>query len=162
MIREFNFVIGQELHDKIKDYSEKRNISYNNAVIIIFNIMIPLLKKEHFTGVERKNKYQRITAVKRVHLYLDIKIHREIKLIHSNLDFFSMAILVRFLIEEFFKRLEKNKNNEEKVKKAMEKMKEKFNKNGGWEKVRKGQLCEIYLQISYNEKYNIKKIELYT
>ena len=127
MIREFNFMIGQELHNKIKDYSDRKNITYNNAIIIIFNMMLPLLKKEHFTGVERKNKYERITAVKRVHLYLDIKIHREIRLIHSNLDFFSMAILVRFLIEEFFKRLEKNKNNEEKVKKAMENMEKKFN-----------------------------------
>ena len=117
MIREFNFVIGQELHDKIKDYSDKKNITYNNVIIIIFNIMIPLLKKEHFTGEERNNKYQRITAVKRIHLYLDEKLHREIKLIHSNLDFFSMAILVRFLIEEFFRRLEKEKKNEEKIKK---------------------------------------------
>ena len=54
MIREFNFMIGQELHIKIENYRNENNISYNKAIFIIFNMMIPLLKKEHFTGKEKK------------------------------------------------------------------------------------------------------------
>ena len=162
MTKEFNFMIGGELNKKIETYSNKKGIDYNDVIIIIFNLMIPLLKKEHFTGVERKNKYERITAVKRVHLYLEEEIYREIKLIHSNLDFFSMAIVVRFLIEEFFKRLEKDKKDEDEIKKEMEKTKEKYNKTGVWVKVKEGQLFKSYLIISYNANYNIQKIELYT
>ena len=162
MNKEFNFMIGGELNKKIETYSNKKGIDYNDVIIIIFNLMIPLLKKEHFTGVERKNKYERITAVKRVHLYLEEEIYREIKLIHSNLDFFSMAIVVRFLIEEFFKRLEKDKKDEDEIKKEMEKTKEKYNKTGVWMKVKEDQLFEPYLIISYNANYNIQKIELYT
>ena len=155
MTKEFNFMIGQELNKKIESYSNKKGIAYNDVIIVIFNIMLPLLKEEHFTGVERRNKYERITAIKRVHLYLEEDIYREIKLIHSNLDFFSMAILVRFLIEEFFKRLEKEKKDEDEIKKEMEETKEKYNKSGVWVKVKEGQLFEPYLIISYNANYNV-------
>ena len=44
----------------------------------------------------------------------------------------------------------------------MEETKEKYNKTGVWVKVKKGQLFEPYLIISYNANYNIQKIELYT
>jgi len=46
MIREFNFMIGQELHTKIETYRNKNNISYNKAIFIIFNMMILVFKKE--------------------------------------------------------------------------------------------------------------------
>jgi len=162
MIREFNFMIGQELHIKIENYRNENNISYNKAIFIIFNMMIPLLKKEHFTGNEKNSKYQLIKAVKRVHLYLEDEIYREIKLIHSNLNFYSMAILVRFLIEEFFKIYEKNQKDENVVKKEMEETEEEYNRPGVWWKLKVGQLFEPYLIISYNDKYNTQKIKLLT
>ena len=43
----------------------------------------------------------------------------------------------------------------------MEETDKDFNRSGVWWKIKPSQLCEIYLQISYNEKYNIQKIELY-
>ncbi len=162
MIREFNFMIGQKLQEKIKNYCETKNISCNKCLIIIFNMMIPLFKKEHFTGEERGNKYQVFTAVKRIHLYLDEKIYRELKLIHSNLDFFSMAAIVRFLIEEFFKRFEENNGDEKAIEREMEEIWAEFNKAGVWWKMEVGQLFKPYLVISYNDYFKIQKIELFT
>ncbi len=162
MIREFNFMIGQELQEKIKNYCETKKISYNKCLTIIFTIMIPLLKKEHFTGEERGNKYQVFTAFKRIHLYLDEKLYRELKLIHSNLDFFSMAAIVRFLIEKFFERLEENNGDEKAIEREMREIWAEFNKAGVWWKLEVGQLFHPYLVISYNDYFKPEKIELFT
>ncbi len=162
MIREFNFMIGKELQDKIEDYCKTKNISRNKCLTIILNMMIPLLKKEHFTGEERGNKYEIITAVKRIHLYLDEKLYREVKLIHSNLDFFSMAGIVRFLIEDFFERVKKNNGDEKSVEREMREIWAEFNKTGVWWKMDIGQLFHPYLVISYNDYFKIQKIELFT
>ncbi len=162
MIREFNFMIGKELQDKIKNYCETKNISRNRCLTIIFAMMIHLLKKEHFTGEERGNKYQVFTAVKKIHLYLDEKLYRELKLMHSNLDFFSMASIVRFLIEEFFKRVKNNNGDEKVVEREMKEIWAEFNKTGVWWKLDVGQLFKPHLVISYNEYFKIQKIELFT
>ncbi len=162
MIREFNFMIGKELNDKIENYCKIKNLSQNRCLTIIFNMMIPLLKKEHFTGEERGNKYQVFTAVKRIHLYLDEKLYREVKLLHSNLDFFSMASIVRFLIEEFFERLKKSDGDEKVIEREMREIWTEFNKAGVWWKLDVGQLFNPYLVISYNDYFKIQKIELFT
>ncbi len=162
MIREFNFMIGKELQDKIENYCKIKNISRNKCLTIIFTIMIPLLKKEHFTGEERGNKYQVFTAVKRIHLYLDEKLYRELKLIHSNLDFFSMASIVRFLMEEFFERVKNSDGDEKTVEREMREIWSEFNKTGVWWKMDVGQLFKPYLVISYNDYFKIQKIELFT
>ncbi len=162
MIREFNFMIGKELNDKIEKYCKEKKISRNKCLVIIFTIMIPLLKKEHFTGEERGNKYQVFTAFKRIHLYIDEKIYRELKLVHSNLNFFSIAAIVRFLIEEFFKRLVESKGDEREIKKEMDEIWAEFNKPGVWWKLEVGQLFKPYLIISYNDYFNIQRIELFT
>ncbi len=162
MIREFNFMIGKDLNDKIEDYCKEKNIIRNKCLVIIFNMMIPLLKKEHFTGEEKGNKYQVFTAVKRIHLYIDEKIYRELKLVHSNLNFFSMASIVRFLIEEFFKRLKNSESDEKAVEREMREIWAEFNKPGVWWKMDVGQLFQPYLVISYNDYFKIQKIELFT
>ncbi len=161
MIREFNFMIGKDLQDKIEDYCKIKNINRNKCLTIIFTIMIPLLKKEHFTGEERGNKYQVFTAVKRIHLYLDEKLYRELKLIHSNLDFFSMAAIVRFLMEEFFERIKNNDGDEKAVEREMKEIWMEFNRPGVWWKMDVGQLFNPYLVISYNDYFKIQKIELF-
>ncbi len=162
MIREFNFMIGKELQDKIEDYCKIKNISQNKCLTIILNMMLPLLKKEHLTSEERGNKYQVFTAVKRIHLYLDEKLYRELKLIHSNLDFFSMASIVRFLMEEFFERVKNSDGDEKAVEREMREILGEFNKAGVWWKMDVGQLFNPYIVISYNQYFKIQKIELFT
>jgi len=128
MKKEFNFMINEELNNKLKDYCEQRNIPCSKAINKIIKIMLPIIKKHHFFSKENNCKYKIIIAVKKIHSHLDKRLYRELKLVHSNLNFYSIAILVRYLLKKFFELLEKKNGRVKSVKRSMKKFSEKLRK----------------------------------
>jgi len=168
MKKEFNFVINKDLNDKLKNYCKQKNIPCSKAVNKIIKIMLPLIKKHHFFSKENNCKYKIIFAVKKIHSYIDKKIYRELKLVHSNLNFYSIAILVRYLLNKFFELLEKRNGRVKSVKIGMKKFNEKLRKrceeiNYEIEKgrKRKKQLSRIpTIQIVYTCRSSIHNIKI--
>jgi len=122
-------------------------------------------------GKEDRCKYRRIWAKKNIHIYIDDKIYRELKLIHSNLNYYSIAILVRNMIEKFFTWFNEN-NNEEDVVREVEKIKKEMRDKSevtGYEivKVKKkvGQLCQNSIQkfisVDYMESFSIFSLKIF-
>ncbi len=165
--KEFNFMINEELALLLKDYCEKRNIDCTKAINKILKIMLPLLKKHHFFSKEDNCRYRIIDAVGRIHCYIDKKIYRKLKAVHSDLNFYSIAILIRYLLKNFFILLAKKNNKVKGVKRMMERFNEKFKKrceelNYEIEKIKgKKQLSRIpILQIAYTVGNHIQNIKI--
>ncbi|HOJ62994.1 MAG TPA: hypothetical protein PLE45_01120 [Spirochaetota bacterium] len=172
MKKEFNFMIDNKLEKNILSYCKKRKISYNRAINEIIELMLPVIKEIHYFSEENDCKYQRIDAVKKIHLYMPKEIYRELKLVHSNLNFYSIAILVRFMLDIYFEWLEETNDNETKIKERVNEIITKIDdrlKKSNYEviknelKVRIGQLsCNPFphtLKIHYNFDFSIHKIE---
>ncbi len=174
-MKEFHFVVNLKMHTKIKNYCENKKISLNQGIKHIVTTMIPFIRNRHFFEKEDNCKYRRIKAAKNIHLYIDDNLYRELKLIHSNLNYYSIAILVRDMIENFFSCFDMNQNDEDVVN-EMNKMKDemkskseatgyeivKINKDEGDKGI--GQLSfspsQKFIAIDYTEGFSIFSLKL--
>ncbi|MBN1696683.1 MAG: hypothetical protein JW881_04125 [Spirochaetales bacterium] len=81
-------------------------------IIRIISFIDPLIIKEHQWGKQRMSRYQPVSLNsdeirEHVHVYFPEKMYRKIKLLHADLNIFSIAQLVRGLLELFFAMVDK-------------------------------------------------------
>ena len=69
--------------------------------------MIPFITKKHIIEKRRKKDYPIVNAAKRIRVFLPEKLYNHLKVIHDNLNTFSMATIVREILEEYFVSKEK-------------------------------------------------------
>ncbi|HOL57725.1 MAG TPA: hypothetical protein PLD75_09230, partial [Spirochaetota bacterium] len=104
---QFDFVINDSLFSKIKILTEKNNKGVSEIIREIINIMLPFLKKKHLTEERRKRDYPCVNATKRVRVFLEERVYNELKQIHDTLNTFSIAVLIREILELYFELVEK-------------------------------------------------------
>ncbi|HOJ64350.1 MAG TPA: hypothetical protein PLE45_08010 [Spirochaetota bacterium] len=161
----FDFVIGDFLFDKIKNLAEIKNIKISTLVRDIILKMIPLLEKKHFKEARRKKDYPIVMATHRIKVFLPERLYNELKVIHDHLNTFSMATLIREIMEAYFQSVEKlgEKEFEEMIKKLedkIERIKKKrgsINKWGGDIPINIAKLY-IYL-IGLDKNFCLRKIK---
>ncbi|HOJ63403.1 MAG TPA: hypothetical protein PLE45_03175 [Spirochaetota bacterium] len=102
-MKKFEFVIGEDLYQKIKNLDQNKNISKIIRELLIK--MIPFITKKHLTEPRRKKDYPVVNATRRVRVFLKDNLYNHLKVIHDNLNTFSMATIVREILEEYFVRL---------------------------------------------------------
>ncbi|MBN2441606.1 MAG: hypothetical protein JXJ04_09665, partial [Spirochaetales bacterium] len=96
---------------KMKESLESLNSVFNGkglsgVIVKILKKLIPVIRKEHKWGEQRLSKYKAVCndseeMRKHVHVYVPDALYRELKLLHQDLNFYSIAQLVRELIDLF-------------------------------------------------------------
>jgi len=103
---EFEFVVNKDLYEKIKNLKNEKNKSISSIVRDILLKMLSFLTKKHIEEPIRKKDYPRINATKRIRAYLPEEVYNQLKMIHHQLNTFSMATLIREILEVYFEGIE--------------------------------------------------------
>ena len=106
-MHDFHFVMDQEMRNRLSHtgaYIHTKSVSGSSRRIL--RLLAPVIKREHEWGRQRKSKYHHVRKsdsriVSGIHIYISESDYREMKMLHHNLNFFSIAQLVRFLIEVY-------------------------------------------------------------
>ena len=104
---DFHIVIDSHLKKQLQSRSIFRNIaSFSGTVVKILCLMYPRLEKEHFSMKQKFSRYQPVTTDPNtlrcsVHIYMPPDLYRRLKLIHHDLNFYSIGQLIRWLLRLF-------------------------------------------------------------
>ncbi|HOJ63218.1 MAG TPA: hypothetical protein PLE45_02245 [Spirochaetota bacterium] len=101
-MKEFDFMLNKDLFDKIKTLKEKTDKDLSTLIREIIILMLPVLRKKHIYEKRREKDYKFINANQKIRIYLPIEVYNELKLVHDQLNSFSIATLIRELLEIYF------------------------------------------------------------
>jgi predicted DNA-binding protein len=105
MKKEFHFIMNENLFEKLEKFADNLKKSLSSTVVEIFENMIPYLEKKEISFKEKSGKYGSLgdpdAERTHVHVYLTKDLHRKLKLIHQELDYYSMAQILREIIEKY-------------------------------------------------------------
>ena len=105
-MKELDFVLNRVLFNKIENLKEKNNKNFSAIVREIILLMIPILRKKHIYEKRRKKDYKFINATEKIRVFLPDEVYNEFKLVHDQLNSFSIATLIRELLEVYFAGIE--------------------------------------------------------
>ncbi|MBN2442786.1 MAG: hypothetical protein JXJ04_15625 [Spirochaetales bacterium] len=104
-IHDFHFIMDSGLKDKLQSINWlKKPVSLSGIMVMILELLIPVIRKEQKWGRQRLSKYMAVCddpekKREHVHAYLPEELYRELKLLHQDLNFYSIAQMARgFLI----------------------------------------------------------------
>ena len=105
-VHEYHFVLAAAMRkelDTLRLYG--RTWCRSRLIVEIISLMDAVLEEKHFSQEQYASKYEQVdmdpSIVRQpVHVYLPRRIYRRLKLIHQDLDFYSIAQLMR-LIQAF-------------------------------------------------------------
>ncbi|MBN2532825.1 MAG: hypothetical protein JXB88_08040 [Spirochaetales bacterium] len=115
-LHEFHFVITQSMRIYLEELDVFKGLhSISHIVVRILLLLLPVIKREHDWGKQHYSRYRYVSPdpkEKRVHAHASLPedLYRKLKLIHQDLNFFSMAQIVRFFLEVFLLLVEKHKD----------------------------------------------------
>ena len=104
---EFHFVMGRDMKKDFMNMAKHEQLGSLSGVIVkILSLLGPALEKEHKWGKQRMSRYLPVTGNpdekrEHVHLYLPGIIYSQLKLMHQDLNFYSIAQLIREFLEFF-------------------------------------------------------------
>ncbi|HOJ64427.1 MAG TPA: hypothetical protein PLE45_08395 [Spirochaetota bacterium] len=104
---ELHFVTTSKMKEKLAKIAKKENISLSKLICYVLQKFSDRVKKRYCFGCEDENVYERIDADASIHFYLPKEDYRFLKKIHADLNFFSMAKLIRSILEIFIEEYEK-------------------------------------------------------
>ncbi|HPP05456.1 MAG TPA: hypothetical protein PK351_11620 [Spirochaetota bacterium] len=104
---ELHFVVTSEMKEKLAKIAKKENISLSKLILYVLQKFSDRIKKRYCFGCEDENAYERINADAAIHFYIPKEEYRFVKKIHADLNFFSMAKLIRTILEIFIKEYER-------------------------------------------------------
>jgi len=104
---ELHFVVTSTMKKKIAKIAKKENISLSKLIYYVLQKFSDRIKKRYYSGPEDENVYERLNADDSIHFYLPKEDYRFLKKIHADLNFFSMAKLLRFILQVFIEEYEK-------------------------------------------------------
>ena len=104
---ELHFVTTSEMKKKIAKIAKKEKISLSKLICYVLQKFSDRIKKRYCFGSEDENVYERVNADASIHFYLPKEDYRFLKKIHVDLNFFSMAKLLRSILEFFIEEYEK-------------------------------------------------------
>ncbi|MBN1699994.1 MAG: hypothetical protein JW881_20965 [Spirochaetales bacterium] len=113
---EFHFIITDTMKEKLRNlHLFRTRISLSRVIVGIISIIDPLIVKEHQWGKQRMSRYRPVSLDRdeireHVHVYFPEDVYRKIKLLHADLNCYSIAQLLRGLLELFFAMVEKYGN----------------------------------------------------
>ena len=84
----------------------KKSGSLSDVIVKILSFLSPVVKKKHKWGKQRKSRYLNVSSRpdeirEHVHAYFPGEVYRELKLLHQDLNYYSIAQLVREFLRLF-------------------------------------------------------------
>jgi len=105
MIHELHFVLGQSLYEQLVKISKLYKKSISKTTALIFDSLDPFLEKHELLARRKKGKYSKVSKEKEprhnVHCYISEDQYDKLLFAHSCLKLFSMAQVIRKMIEYF-------------------------------------------------------------
>jgi hypothetical protein len=113
MVHDFHFILDHRTKEQLFSNVIIRNtkISLSNLIKRIIRDLIPIIRAEHQYGNQRVSKYKNVAeypdgVVEHVHVYFFEPVYRELKCLHNDLNFYSIAQLVRYILRVFLELVE--------------------------------------------------------
>jgi hypothetical protein len=106
-VHDFHLVIDREMKGRLAGLNMWGNCKGLSGVIVnILKVLSPMVKQEHKWGEQRMSRYKAVCpdpdeVREHMHVYLPEELYRELKLLHQDLNFFSIAQMVREFLEWF-------------------------------------------------------------
>jgi len=103
MTHDYHFILTIDLKEYIINFASINNMSHSKTIIYIINLMKPLINKHFLKDMRCKiGKYREIEADTDMHIYFENNEYLFLKHLKADLNIFSTAIIIRWLLEEFF------------------------------------------------------------
>jgi hypothetical protein len=119
-VHDFHLIMDQKMKKRLGGLKFFRDCQGLSRVIVnILQLLSPVVKREHRWGEQRMSRYKNVCTDpdeirENVHVYLPGNLYRELKLMHQDLNFYSIAQMVREFLEWFLEfvdgHLHKNDN----------------------------------------------------
>ncbi|MBN2545067.1 MAG: hypothetical protein JXB50_04660 [Spirochaetes bacterium] len=106
---EFHFVANKILKQKLLIISKKLKLNLSKTVIYIIENMNPIIKKMQLIYKEENNKIEKINWDSHIHVYFNEnnkKLYNKLKCIHKDINSYSIACKLRYLLNIFLKGIE--------------------------------------------------------
>ncbi len=152
----------RRLKKKIRLLSKKMKKSLSETAVHIIEKSLNFFKKIHFTEEETPefSKYRNIYWKSHLHIYFDELTYRKIKHIGDTHMAFSIAIIIRWLFNYYFKNLynkKKKKENKAEIEKINNEVEnfEFFTKIWGKNIPNKQLSGKFYYQLTFNDKFSV-------
>ena len=107
MAHEFHFKLNGHIRSRLCRTEVFGRIgTFSGTFRWIIGFMAPVIRREEKWGKQRESRYLFVApgceeGPDDVHVYLEEEAYRQLKMLHHDLDFYSIAQLVRFLIGVF-------------------------------------------------------------
>ena len=116
MKHEFHFILNEKLYYRLLKLSKSINKNLSATVVVIFDNLNSFIEKNHLTSKEKESRYKTVTSPEEkpyhVHCYLPEHLYRKLKLIHHDLNTYSLAQIIREMIDYFLKGCDKYGNED--------------------------------------------------
>jgi hypothetical protein len=116
MKHEFHFILNEELYSKLLKLSKSINKNLSKTVVLIFDNLNSFAERNHLTSREKESRYKTLAGPEEkryhVHCYLPEYLYRKLKLIHHDLNTYSLAQIIREMIDNFLKGCSKYGNKD--------------------------------------------------
>ncbi len=99
MTHNFHFKLEIRMIEKLKKISNIKSLS--GIIKYIIKSSYKFIEKSHYFEEEKNSCYNRINQSKNFHVYLQKEDYRRLKQIHQDLNYFSIAQILRKIINRF-------------------------------------------------------------
>jgi hypothetical protein len=111
-VHDFHFVIDRRMKQNLQNlmvFQYNKGLSW--VIRKILSVLTPVIKNEYLWGEQRMSKYMHVCndpdeIREDIHLYIPQSLYRELKMLHQNLNVYSIAQLLRGFIRLFFEYVE--------------------------------------------------------
>ena len=103
-VHDFHFVMDRRMKNKLKELDFIKNSGSLSGILVkILHVLTPAFRKHHKWGKQQLSRYRFVCDDKEeirdhVHMYIPGELYRELKLLHQDLNFYSIAQFVRGVI----------------------------------------------------------------
>ena len=160
----FHFVMDRGMKKKLINLDIfKKSGSLSSVIVKIFSLLAPLIKKEHKRGEQRVSRYLPVCndadeIREHVHVYFPGEVYRQLKLIHQDLNVYSIAQLTRGFLRFFLALVKEYGNN---VFQELRKLFKQWKEEDGKIRLTPRQIVQQLLQIIQHFSGKNKLINIY-
>jgi hypothetical protein len=105
MLHDYHFKLNEDTKLELIKISEDMNLSLSATIVVLFEKFIPFIDKHHLNSKEKNSKYQFIGDSKEkrlsIHCYMPENLYNRMKQLHHDLNYFSLAQVLRKMIDNF-------------------------------------------------------------
>jgi len=101
-------IISNFDYEKLNNIENVKNLSISKKINFIIKFLTNFIDIYHYTAKEKNSSYKIVDneGERNIHVYLDKSDYRKFKKIKSDLNFYSMAQVIRYVINKFLFYLE--------------------------------------------------------